>query len=163
MIRFPSHRAIWAGLIAVGLSISAVAGEAPNNGLGLSWPNARDVSSSPHWHVYVFTSNGIRYIQINDLKGQVRGAFATAGGQFLVLPMGRDARHVATPEHAPSLSNTEVPMTSYAELIYKDASVQLSAVPLSDGSTMFTAMSSYSTLTTIACDPDKEDCNTHLN
>ena len=48
----------------------------PSSGLGQSWPNTTDVSASPHWHVYVFQRNGVRYVQINDLSGKVR--FQTA-------------------------------------------------------------------------------------
>src|SRR5579875_2837948 len=98
MIKFLPRRAVCAGLVAMGLSVSAWAAQPPSMGLGQAWPNAQDVSASTHWHVYVFANNGVRYVQVNDLNGNVRAAFASANGQFLVLPMGRDALRVATPQ-----------------------------------------------------------------
>ena len=82
-------------LAALTVSTSAMARQFPATGLGQAWPNASDVSSSPRWHVYVFIKDGVRYIQVNDLNGKVRGAIATANGQFLVLPIGTDAEGVA--------------------------------------------------------------------
>ena len=123
------------GLAALGLwamalaSASALAADGlPSTGLGQSWPNATDVSASPHWHVYVFERNGIRYVQINDLGGKVRAAFAASNGNFLVLPVGADAAHVATPQE---------PQTSAArakgEVVYHDASVNVLVAPLANG------------------------------
>lgn len=161
MIKLPLHRAFWASLVAIAISTSAMAAQSPNSGLGQAWPNARDVSASTHWHVYVFASNGVRYIQINDLGGGVRGALATANGQFLVLPMGRDAQHIATPQHSLERSETAVPLDSYAETIYRDGSIRVTAVPLSDGSMAFTAAFSTTSATLAPCDP--LDCAVHAN
>lgn len=88
---------------------------AANTGLGQAWPNAADVSASPNWHVYVFERDGVRFIQINDLNGNVRSAFATANGQLLVLPSGLDATLVAS---APSLANTQ-------QIVYDDGAVRV--------------------------------------
>src|SRR5690348_11014411 len=124
MMKFLPRRALCAGLVVMGLSASAMA--APTStGLGQAWPNARDVSASAHWHVYTFSSNGVRYVQVNDLDGNVRLAFATANGQFLVLPMGRDARRVSTPQQTAPASGTAVPLAAYAETVYRDSHVQL--------------------------------------
>ncbi len=68
------------------------------SGLGSHWPNAADVSSSPNWHVYVFSQSGVKYIQVNDLSGNVREVVANAGDQFLVLPMGADMQRATTPQ-----------------------------------------------------------------
>jgi hypothetical protein len=163
MIKFLPRRAICAGLVVMGLSASAVAAQALGNGLGQTWPNTQDVSTSSHWHVYVFANKGIRYIQVNDLFGNIRVAFGTANGQFLVLPMGRDAQRLSTPQQPLSTSSTAVPLTSYAETIYRGANVQLSAVPMSDGTTTFTATpaTTYTVATDTPCD-DPEQCSGHI-
>jgi hypothetical protein len=130
--------------------------------LGQAWPNAQDVSASTRWHVYVFANNGIRYIQVNDAYGNVRVAFGAANGQFLILPMGRDAQRIATPQQTPTSSSTAVPLTSYTETVYRDDSIQLTAVPMSDGTTVFTA-STITTNSTVAPCNDPAECNGHLN
>ena len=162
MIKFLPRRAICAGLVVMGLSASAFAAQPLSTGLGQAWPNAQDVSASPHWHVYVFSTNGVQYVQINDLNGNVRGAFATANGQFLVLPMGRDAQRISTPQQLAAVNNAAVPLTSYAETVYRDRSVQLSAVPLSDGTMTFTAAPA-TTLSAVSPCENPVECNGHLN
>jgi hypothetical protein len=104
-------------------------------GLGQSWPNARDVSTSPNWHVYVFERDGIRYIQINDLNGTVRGAFATANGQYIVLPMGKDAEHIGTPQK-PLTTLSPTP----SETIYRDKATKIQLAPQSNGAVNVRAM-----------------------
>lgn len=163
MIKFLPRRALCAGLVVMGLSASAFAAEPSGTGLGQAWPNAQDVSASSNWHVYVFAANGIRYVQVNDLWGNVRGAFAAANGQFLVLPMGRDARHISTPQQPLRLASTVVPLTSYAETVYRDSSMQVNATPLSNGTTMFTATPSTTTTTTTAAPCNLLDCSGHVN
>lgn len=154
-----SRRAIYASLAVLGFSAVATVAQAQNTDLGKAWPNARDLSSSTHWHVYAFTNEGVKYVQVNDLNGNVRGAFATANGKFLVLPMGRDAARISTPQKPASLSGTVVPLPAHAELVYRDRSIRLVALPVSDGTVLFKASS---TAVVAPCDPDKEDCNTHL-
>lgn len=161
MIKHLSRRAIFAGLVVMGLSAPVFASESSSTGLGQAWPNAQDVSTNSNWHVYVFTVNGIRYVQINDLNGNVRGAFAAANGQFLVLPMGRDAQRIATPQQPMTLDNSVVALTSYAQTVYRDAAIQVQATPLSSGATMFTAASSTTTLVA-PCDNPAE-CSTHVD
>lgn len=161
MIKFLPRRAICAGLVVMGLSASAFAAQPLGTGLGQAWPNAQDVSTSPHWHVYVFANNGVQYIQVNDLNGNVRVAFAAANGQFLVLPMGRDAQRIATPQQPLSTSSTVVPLSSYAETVYRGGSVQLNAVPMSDGTTTFTATPSTTTNSTLTPCDNPENCSGH--
>lgn len=164
MIKFLSRRAICAVLVVMSLSATAVTAQPVDSGLGQSWPNARDVSASSHWHVYAFNNNGIRYIQVNDLNGNVRVAFATANGQFLVLPMGRNANSISTPQQRAVTSNTVVALSDYTETVYRDGSIRLEAVPMSDGTTSFQIVrSTASTQAVRSCDPDKEDCNTHAS
>ena len=161
MIKLLPRRAICAGLVVMGLSTSALMAQSLSTGLGQAWPNAQDLSASSHWHVYVFANNGVKYIQVNDLNGNLRTAFAVANGQFLVLPMGRDAQRLGTPQQPLSGSSTVVPLTSYAETVYRDSSVQLTAVPMSDGTTSFTASPSTTTYSTVAPCNDPENCSSH--
>ena len=162
MMKLLPNRMLCAGLVVMGLSAPAFASQPPGTGLGQSWPNAQDMSTSAHWHVYTFDNNGVRYVQVNDLNGNVRVAFAAANGQFLVLPMGRNAQQISTPQQAASVSATAVPLQSYSETVYRDGEVQLNAVPMSDGSTMFSATQTK-TLVAPGCDSDPAECNTHLN
>jgi hypothetical protein len=118
------------GLVATALtSTGALAADgASATGLGQSWPSTTDVSASPRWHVYVFERNGIRYIQINDLSGKVRAAFATSSGNFLALPIGVDAARLATPQEP-----LQVPASTAGDIVYQDASVRVLVAPQADG------------------------------
>ncbi|SEI60337.1 hypothetical protein [Frateuria terrea] len=160
MINLLPCRALCAGLVVMGLSGAAMAATTPGTGLGQAWPNARDLSASRHWHVYMFGNGGVQYVQVNDLYGNVRVVFADINGQFLVLPMGRDARRISTPQQSASTSATAVPLTPYAETVFRDGTLQLNAVPMSDGTTMFTAGPDTTTAATTPCD-DPEECSSH--
>ncbi|WP_052949862.1 hypothetical protein [Dyella japonica] len=129
-----NRRFRWLALGALAMSLTSMgamaANSVPSSGLGQSWPNTTDVSASPHWHVYVFQRNGVRYVQINDLNGKVRAAFATASGSFLALPVGSDAARVATPdEPLPAAGNTK------GDIVYQDSTVKVLVAPQADGST----------------------------
>jgi len=124
----------FASLVAAGLALFALASTgamaqkgAPTSGLGQSWPNATDVSASPRWHVYVFERDGIRYVQINDLGGKVRAAFARSSGSFLALPVGVDASRLATPQE-PLTATTQA-----GEIVYQDATTTVLVSPQPDG------------------------------
>lgn len=127
-----------------------MAADGSTNGLGQSWPNATDVSSSPRWHVYVFVRNGVRYVQVNDLHGNVRGAFATAGGSFMVLPIGSDASRVATPDDP-----LPAPASTAGDIVYQDDSVQVLAAPQADGTMSMRAAQSL-------C-KDPVECSSRVN
>ncbi|NII72323.1 hypothetical protein FHW84_000889 [Dyella sp. SG562] len=142
-----------AGLFAaLAVSTSAMARQFPATGLGQSWPNATDVSSSPRWHVYVFIKDGVRYIQVNDLNGRVRGAFAAANGQFLVLPIGSDAETVSAGPNASALTTAATGQTG--ETVYRDNDVRVTVQPLANGHSAFAADS------TTCSDP--VECSTHV-
>lgn len=147
MIRKSGVALFSSALLVAGLATSAMAAETPSSGLGQSWPNATDVSANPHWHVYVFDKDGIRYVQVNDLNGGVHGAIATAGGQVLVLPIGSDSQNVST------TSGTAT--TSTSQTVYSDSQVTISATPTITGATQLNVMST--------CTGDPLECNTHLN
>ncbi|XRD86147.1 hypothetical protein ISN73_07095 [Dyella acidisoli] len=119
-------------MFALGLSGAASAGT-PTQGLGQSWPNARDVSLNPHYHAYRFLSHGITYIQINDSVGNTIGAVADAGGQFIVLPIGHE-ESVATPQEAATTSNVAAPAGA-SSVVYNDGSSTVTATPMTDGTT----------------------------
>jgi hypothetical protein len=122
------RKALLAGCVALGLTSTAFAQTStPATGLGQAWPNAADVSANPHWHVYVFILNGVKYVQINDLNGQVHAAIGTASGTTIVLPMGVDAQNVTT----------KSAISSAAETIYQDAATTVSVTPQSNGATAF--------------------------
>jgi hypothetical protein len=123
--------------------------------LGQAWPRAQDVSRSPHWHVYVFDKQGIRYIQINDLNGRVRAAFATAGGELFVLPMGTDAAHVHAARETRTASTTTVQPSS-SETIYSDDTLSVEATPLSNGALDVSA-------TTLTACNDPLECGAKIN
>lgn len=133
----------FARFVAAGLVLTALAstnamaaGGAPASGLGQSWPNATDVSSSPRWHVYVFERNGVRYVQINDLNGKVRAAFATSGGNFLALPLGADASRLATPDE-PLVATGQ----TQGDIVYQDVTTRVLVAPQADGTTRVYAAS----------------------
>lgn len=127
-------------LAALTLSFASAAamadGGLPSSGLGQSWPNATDLSASPHWHVYVFQRDGVRYVQVNDLNGNVRSAVATVGGSFLALPVGVDASRVGTPQQPlPATGNTK------GDVVYQDNTIKVLVAAQSDGSTQTYAAS----------------------
>lgn len=126
-----SLRALVMGLIATGISGVAVASQ-PTTGLGESWPNTTDVSLNPHYHVYVFMRNGIRYIQVNELDGTIDAAVATANGTVLTLPIGQTADQVRILQLTQRGAPQATPANT-AVVVYRDATTTVSAIPLSNG------------------------------
>ncbi|GLQ48784.1 hypothetical protein ACFFJT_17440 [Dyella flava] len=116
-----SRKAIIGALLTATLSISALASQPPSTGLGQAWPNAADVSVSPHFHVYLFVREGVRYIQVNDLNGTVLGAVAVADHVVLTLPVGVDAAYVTTSS------------SSSGETVYRDGATQITALAADNG------------------------------
>lgn len=147
MLKISRFHAIAVALLAFGLSSMAVATDAPSSGLGQAWPNTTDVSANPHWHVYVFEKDGIRYVQVNDTNGGVHAAIATAGGQVLVLPIGKDAQSVTT-----TTDTTTTPSTT-ANTIYNDGTVTINAAVQPTGAVQMSVA--------VGCD-DPVECNSHI-
>lgn len=125
---------IFVGLGFSGLSMAA---QPAATGLGQAWPNAVDVSLSPHWHVYVFVLNGVKYIQVNDINGNVIGAVGTAGGEFITLPIGEDAQYVSTPQQR--AANTASINAASPTTVYRDSATVVTAAPQSNGVTTLSA------------------------
>lgn len=150
MFKNLSRRVALAGVMAIALSTSALADSPPAMGLGQSWPNTVDVSPNPGWHAYVFMLGGVKYVQINDINGNVLGAVGTVNGQFITLPIGRFSQLVATPQEPAASPTTATPVAS-PSTVYQDTTTTVTATPLSNGTVLLNAM---------ACDP--VECNNHL-
>lgn len=101
-------------------------------GLGQSWPNAADLSASPHYHVYVFFLHGVKYVQVNDLNGTVHAAVGVASNTVFALPVGVDAANVTT-------TPATAAATSATETVYSDATTTVTATPQSNGTTTYSA------------------------
>jgi hypothetical protein len=140
---------LFAGLMVV-LSGAAFAAQPPSSGLGQSWPNAPDVSRSPDFHAYVFTRDGIKYIQVNDANGNVLGAVGTANGQFITLPIGRFAPQVTTPQD-PASSSTTAAADGSTTPVYQDDTTTVTATPMSDGTVRLSAAVATGTCDPIEC------------
>ena len=151
MFKNVSRRAAIVAFLMLGLSTPIFAASPPSMGLGQTWPNTADVSPSPHWHAYVFMLGGIKYVQINDINGNVLGAVGTVNGQFIILPIGRFSQLVATPQEPVNARKvtTATPVTS-PTTVYQDGDTLITATMLSNGAVQLTAA---------ACDPI--ECNSH--
>lgn len=121
-------RSLLASLIALSLGVGGVHAQSALSGLGQTSPNATDVSISPNYHVYVFDRGGTRYIQVNDVSGAVRGAFARTAYKLVALPIGSDASRLATSDEP-----LPAPASTAGETVYQDPSVQLFVAPQADG------------------------------
>lgn len=132
-----SRRAIAVGIAAMGISGFVSAAQSPSTGLGEAWPNTTDVSLSPHYHVYVFVRDGVRYVQVNEEAGTVDAAVATADGTVLALPVGRYAEHVQVVHRTASSASAATTSTGATETIYRDATTTITATPQSNGTTQF--------------------------
>lgn len=135
--------ALLAGLLAG----PALAASPPSTGLGQSWPNATDVSSSPNWHVYVFARGSTRYIQINDAQGTVRGAFARTPYSLVGLPIGSDAGNLSTPDEP-----LPPPASRQSVQVYQDDTVRAFVAPQADGTARLM-------LVPTDCKTDPIECN----
>ncbi|GAB3785432.1 hypothetical protein [Dyella agri] len=146
MSNIPCRRTALVALLLIGLSGTTVAATAPSSGLGQAWPNATDVSASPNWHAYVFVLGGIEFVQINDINGNVIGAVGTANGAFIILPVGRYAQLVSTPQQ-PAAATTASVAAAPPTTVYRDTATTITATPMSDGTVKLNAMG------TAICDP----------
>jgi hypothetical protein len=127
------RQTILTAAIALSMTTVAIAQQAtPATGLGQAWPNAADISTNPHFHVYRFERDGIKYIQINDLQGNVRAAVASTSGATFALPVGADAQNVAVTNSYSTKDLTQV--------VYQDDGMTVTAEPQSDGSVSIITM-----------------------
>lgn len=138
-------------VVSVFISGTALADSPASSGLGQSWPNAPDQSSSPRYHVFVFVKDGVRFIQVNDAAGRVRGALATAGDQMLVLPIGTAAQVVI--QDTPAANAPAAAPAASAEPVYQDDQVTITAQPQRNGTLRLQAAT--------AC-KDPITCNTQI-
>ncbi|WP_206413843.1 hypothetical protein [Lysobacter enzymogenes] len=100
-----SGRRLAAGLVGAGLCLISLEvfaccpsdGNAPKaRGLGEEFPAAQNLATDSVWKVYKFERDGIRYAQVNDSAGVVRGAVGYIGDTAWVLPVGNDVDRVLT-------------------------------------------------------------------
>src|ERR1700761_7386106 len=119
-------------VVSVFISGTALADSPASSGLGQSWPNTPDLSSSPRYHGFVFVKDGVRFIQVHDAAGRVRGALATGRGAQLVITTGSSAS---------------------AEPVYQDDEVTITAQPQRNGTLRIQAAA--------AC-KDPITCNTQI-
>lgn len=128
----PFHRRALVTFVSTLVAGAATATPSPVTGLGQSWPDTPDVSISPVFHVYRFDKQGVRYVQINDGNGTVRGAVAYIDGQTLELPIGVDASRWRVVEAAsPDPSDVTV---------YRDDGMTIRATPQPDGTMPLTLL-----------------------
>lgn len=153
MLKKFSSQAAFAGILTVAMCTQAWAVDPPSAGLGQSWPNTVDVSRSPSLHAYVFVLRGVKYVQVNDINGNVLGAVGTANGDFITLPIGRFSNLVTTPQDPATAATSAVPVAA-ATTVYQDDTTQVTATPLSDGSVQLKASGK--------CD-DPMECNTRVD
>ena len=83
-------------------------------GLGQSAPLAVNLSQDPAWLLYGFQRDGVMYLQINDLTGNVQLIIGNAGGTYFVLPAGNNPAKVSLPEQ-----RIGVPAGAVRSLIYQ--------------------------------------------
>jgi hypothetical protein len=146
-----SSRAAFAGILTLAMCSQAWAVDPPSAGLGQSWPNTADVSRSPSLHAYVFVLRGVKYVQVNDINGNVLGAVGTANGDFITLPIGRFSNLVSTPQEP--AATAAVPVAA-ATTVYQDATTKLTATQLSDGTMQLMAAPTCT---------DPIECSTRVN
>ena len=127
-----SGRVAVLGFAAMCVSSLAAAEQPPSTGLGEAWPATTDVSQNPHYHVYLFVRDGIRYFQVNELNGTVDAAVAAVNGTILPLPIGRTADQVKVVRTGtPSAQNANG--ASPSQTVYRDAATTIPTTPLANG------------------------------
>ncbi|WP_369934849.1 hypothetical protein [Xanthomonas tesorieronis] len=88
-----------AAMLSAAIASSCVTGAEPPppvghvvQGLGERVPaGAKNVSLSPHFKVYTFTQDGVKYVQINSLQDEVLTALIVTPGVQQQLPIGSAA------------------------------------------------------------------------
>ncbi|KTF40684.1 hypothetical protein [Xanthomonas translucens] len=91
-----------------------------STGLGQSQAATQSVTSDAAWNVYEFERDGIHYVQIDDIAGNIRAAVGHIDSAFFVLPIGSDADRVSVPG-----STTAVLANTKARKIYGTATFEV--------------------------------------
>ncbi|WP_152593490.1 hypothetical protein [Stenotrophomonas maltophilia] len=97
-------------------------------GLGETNPAAADISADPAWQVYAFQRDGMVYLQVNDLTGQVKLIIGNAAGAYFALPAGKSAALVSLPGQ-----RLTVPSTAKRSEVYRAQDVVLVRYATADG------------------------------
>lgn len=132
-MRLLNLTAIFAAAATFASTSAAIEASQGATGLGTSWPNTTDVSANPRYHVYRFERQGVRYIQVNDANGAVRGAIGYIANQVIELPVGIDASRWTV------ISNDSSPPPG--DSVYRDDAVSVIVSPRPDGTARLMVMS----------------------
>lgn len=97
-------------------------------GLGEAYPAAANMSVDTNWSVYAFENEAIKYLQINDLSGNVRAIVSYIDDDFAVLPAGTDVTKVSTPQKP-----LPIPAASVSRVVYRDQNVELIVYATTNG------------------------------
>lgn len=143
------HRTL-AAVVALGLALPFAASAQQTPGLGQAWPNAKDFSRSPGWHVYVFQMNGIEYIEVADLTGRIVGAVGTANHQYISLPVGAFSQYVSIPHQVAPLPRG-VTVVSSPIVVYQDEDTTVTVTSTSDGGVATRASASAGCTNPVEC------------
>ncbi|PPU71376.1 hypothetical protein XmelCFBP4644_16780 [Xanthomonas melonis] len=94
-------------------------------GLGGRSPAAANLTLDPAWSIYEFQRDGVTYLQINDVAGEVRAVVARVDNALWVLPMGKDADRVIVPAAntiwASSSTTSPAELGPSAKMVYQTA------------------------------------------
>jgi hypothetical protein len=94
-------------------------------GLGERSPAAANLTLDPAWSIYEFQRDGVTYLQINDVAGEVRAVVARVDNALWVLPMGKDADRVTVPAAntiwASSSTTSATDLGPNAKMVYQTA------------------------------------------
>lgn len=97
-------------------------------GLGEANPVAVNLSADPGRLVYGFQRDGVVYLQVNDLTGQVQLIVGNVGGTYFVLPAGKTAARVSLPGQ-----RLPIPATAKRSEVYRGQDVVLVRYASMDG------------------------------
>jgi hypothetical protein len=87
--------------------------ELQSYGLGMSYPQAINVSQDLNWRVYVFERDGVSYYQVNDLAGRVQVIVGRVDDAFWTLPAGVEASRLSLPSRRIPLPGSTVKSLVY--------------------------------------------------
>ncbi len=99
-----------------------------SKGLGEPAPQALNESQDASWRAFEFMRDGIWYLQVNDLSGNVHAIIGNVDTVFWTLPSGIDANRVSTPQRR-LLIPTNAPRT----VVYRKPNLLLVAYSTAGG------------------------------
>ncbi|WP_374153112.1 hypothetical protein [Xanthomonas dyei] len=114
-----------AGFLASGATMAQCCGNGgvgihATTGLGDSNPKAVNLAMDASFAIYELHRDGVTYLQINDITGEVRAVVARVDNALWTLPMGKDVDRVSLPSVNKISSSTNSDSTIAADAIYRD-------------------------------------------